>query len=395
MRFKLAVLTPTHIGDGDKYLPYEVYIEKNKAHVVRFENLIKQLSEKVQNPYFLREKFKTLANDVRNRGQHLTFEEICNHFKVQPKDIKFDYVISSDPPQNPIREVETFIKTLGKVYIPGSELKGAFRTAYAYHLLVNNEAYYKWFEDKLVELLEKLNRIDRENLNRREREKKRKEKIKNFANKIENYLFRSEVLSNSPTVDIFKLVHIGDSNLKEPQEVLTLKNIRLVGGSEPLQIWSECVKPNSLWSFDLKIQKEVKDYLNKLFKDLKEKDKYLEGEFQFLKIVDNFFRDFIDFELERLDRELRKPYLRESETYRKLKNVYLQLKSIPEEIKGVHNFLLRLGKHTGRYPHTILLALWKKESDLLERVLREFPSKTRWLTRKDLPLGWCYIFGRP
>jgi CRISPR/Cas system CSM-associated protein Csm5 (group 7 of RAMP superfamily) len=72
MRFNLIALTPTHIGDGNKYLPYEVYIEGNKAHIIRFENLIKQLSEKVQNAYLLRKNFKNLADEVRNKGQHLT-----------------------------------------------------------------------------------------------------------------------------------------------------------------------------------------------------------------------------------------------------------------------------------------------------------------------------------
>jgi len=70
--------------------------------------------------------------------------------------------------------------------------------------------------------------------------------------------------------------------------------------------------------------------LNKLFGELEEKNRYLEGEVQLLEIVDNFFRDFIDFELERLDRALKKPLLLESKTYKELKSVYEQLKALAE-----------------------------------------------------------------
>jgi CRISPR type III-A-associated RAMP protein Csm5 len=344
--------------------------------------LIKQLSEKVQNAYLLRKNFKNLADEVRNKGQHLTFEDICKLFDIRPKDIKFDYVISSDPPQNPIKEVETFIKTLGKVYISGSELKGAFRTAYAYHLLVNNESYYKWFENKLEQKLNEIRYLP---------PKEKKKKLNKFAQRLENYLFSSEAVRSPATVDIFKLVHIGDSELKEPQEVLTLKNIRLLGSSKNLNVWSECIKPTSKWSVDIKVQKEVKEYLNKLFKELEEKDNNLDGELQLLKIVDNFFRDFIDFELERLEKEIRKPLSREKETYMKLKGIYQQLKAFPKENKKVHNILLRVGKHTGRYHHTVLLALWKRKSPLLQEVLRTFPSKTRWVTMENYPLGWMFL----
>ena len=382
MRLGLIALTPIHIGDGNKYLPYEVYIENRKAHIIRFENLLKQLSEKFQNPSLLREKFKRLAEEVRNKGQHLTFEDICKLFGIRPKDIEFDYVISSDLQKSSFTEVETFIKNLGKVYIPGSELKGAFRTAYAYHLLVNNGDYYKWFEDNLEQTLEDVKYLP---------PKEKKKELNKFAQELEKYLFSSEAVRNPATVDLFKLVHIGDSEPKEPREVLTLKNIRLVESSKKLQLWTECIKPNTKWNLDITVRKEVREYLNKLFGELEEKNRYLEREVQLLEIVDNFFRDFIDFELERLNRVLKKPLLLESKTYKELKSVYEQLKAFPKEKNKIRNILLRLGKHTGRYSHTVLLALWKKNSSLLPSVIKVFHSNTRWITQGNLPLGWMFI----
>jgi len=165
-----------------------------------------------------------------------------------------------------------------------------------------------------------------------------------------------------------------------------------LGSSEQFIVWSECLKPSSVWRFELKVQVEVKEYLNSFFGDLADRNKYLTGEIKLLEIVDNFFRDFIDFELQRLEEELQKPLLEERKTYEQLKKVYIQLKEIPKEGEKVFNFLVRLGKHTGRYPHTVLLALWKKNSPLLPSVLKIFPSKTRWLTKENLPLGWCNIF---
>jgi CRISPR type III-A-associated RAMP protein Csm5 len=172
---------------------------------------------------------------------------------------------------------------------------------------------------------------------------------------LENYLFSSEAVRSPATVDIFKLVHIGDSELKEPQEVLKLKNIRLVGSSEDLNVWLECIKPTSEWSLDIKVQKEVKNYLNKLFRELEEKNRDLSEELQLLKIVDNFFKDFIDFELERLDEAIAKSSESDKEAFRELKKFYQSFKAYTERYKNT--CLIRLGKHTGRYPHTVLLSL--------------------------------------
>jgi len=383
MRLNLVVLTPTHIGEGDNYLPSEVYIKDGKASVVDFESLVKQLAEKIKNPYLLREKFKTLANEVRNKGEYLTFEGICELFGIRPEEINFNYSVSSDNLKNRIGQVEKFIKTLGKVFIPGSEIKGAFRTAYAYHLLINNGNFYNWFEENLKRLLDRIRYLD---------ERRQRRELNKFANQLENYLFSSQAVRSPATADIFKLVHISDSEAKEPQEVLTLKELRLLGNSEQFLIWSECLKPSTVWKFELKVQVEVKEYLNSFFGDLADRNKYLTGEIKLLEIVDNFFRDFIDFELQRLEGELQKPLLEERKKYEQLKEVYIQLKEVPKEGEKVFNFLVRLGKHTGRYLHTILLALWKKNSPLLPSVLETFHSKTRWLTKENLPLGWCNIF---
>ena len=368
---KLVVLTPLHIGDGDKLLPYEVYIKDKKAHIIRFENLIKQASQIYKNSPQLRQKLLNVAQEIRNARSFIPFERIIQILNLKVEQIKFDYEIPSDPLNNTQpKEVETFIKSLGKVFIPGSELKGAFRTAYAYHMLLNNDDLYREFERELENLLEEI-KFKPFNF--------RKRKLNEFAQQWEEKIFRAQGVRQSAITDIFKTLHISDSPLTDPAEVLSLKNLRLVGGS-PRAIWSECLKPTTKWNFDINIDQNQLEYLPKLFPQLEEKLKGLDQLEQFIEIVNSFYREFIDFELETLDR-LNPQY---NKWVGELKNIYQQLKQFKQP-------LLRLGKHTGRYTHSILLVLRKKNKDLFKEVLREFSSKTRWITKENMPLGWIYV----
>ncbi len=368
---KLVVLTPLHIGDGDKLLPYEVYITDKKAHIIRFENLIKQASQIYKNSPQLRQKLLNVAQEIRNARSFIPFERIIQILNLKVEQIKFDYVIPSDPLNNTQpKEVETFIKSLGKVFIPGSELKGAFRTAYAYYMLVNNDNLYREFEEELQDLLEEI-KFKPFNF--------RKRKLNEFAQQWEEKIFRAQGVRQSAITDIFKTLHISDSPLTDPAEVLSLKNLRLVGG-RPRAIWSECLKPSTKWNFDINIDQNQLKYLPKLFPQLEEKLKGLNQLEQFIEIVDSFYREFIDFELETLN-SLNPKY---NDWVGELKNIYQQLKQFEKP-------LLRLGKHTGRYTHSILLVLRKKNKNLFKEVLRQFTSKTRWLTKENLPLGWVYL----
>jgi HD-GYP domain-containing protein (c-di-GMP phosphodiesterase class II) len=122
---------------------------------------------------------------------------------------------------------------------------------------------------------------------------------------------------------------------------------------------------------------------------LEEKNRDLSEELQLLKIVDNFFKDFIDFELERLDEAIAKSSESDKEAFRELKKFYQSFKAYTERYKNT--CLIRLGKHTGRYHHTVLLSLWKRKTPLLQEVLRTFSSKTRWVTMENYPLGWMFL----
>jgi CRISPR type III-A-associated RAMP protein Csm5 len=230
--------------------------------------------------------------------------------------------------------------------------------------LLNNDNLYREFERELQKLLTKP-------LNQRE--------LNKFAQQWEEKIFRAQGVRQSAITDIFKTLHISDSPLTDPAEVLSLKNLRLVGGS-PRAIWSECLKPTTKWNFDINIDQNQLEYLPRLFPDLEKKLKGLNQLEQFIEIVDSFYRELIDFELETLDR-LDPQY---NKWAGELKNVYQKLKQFKQP-------LLRLGKHTGRYTHSILLVLRKKNKDLFEDVLKEFTSKTRWITKENMPLGWAFL----
>jgi len=63
-----------------------------------------------------------------------------------------------------------------------------------------------------------------------------------------------------------------------------------------------------------------------------------------------------------------------------------------ERLKKESGYLLRLGKYIGRYSHSILLAVYKKDKEFFETQLKKrFHSKTYWEDKKGNPLGFCKI----
>jgi len=63
-----------------------------------------------------------------------------------------------------------------------------------------------------------------------------------------------------------------------------------------------------------------------------------------------------------------------------------------ERLKKESGYLLRLGKYIGRYSHSILLAVRKRDREFFEiRLRKRFRSETYWEDKKGNPLGFCKI----
>jgi len=154
MNYELNVLSPVHIGTGKKITPFEFALTGGKFVVIDIDKVIEA------NPQRAEELNSKLAADPMyfSLSDFLTTEE-----KTNPSFWKYSTAINTmtkDILQEELHkakdmDVDEYIKTPvdHQVYIPGSSLKGAFRTALAY-------ATFRADENLFEELKKRLEHVD-------------------------------------------------------------------------------------------------------------------------------------------------------------------------------------------------------------------------------------------
>lgn len=130
MKLVLQTLSPLHIGCNDSYSALTDYFyapDRRKVILISAEKLEAALQSRSQPPVDLVESF---INELRNAEFRL------RNF-LQSNEISLDEVAVGElDAQGNIRgEIHRFIYSAGGPFIPGSSLKGGFRTALAYTYL--------------------------------------------------------------------------------------------------------------------------------------------------------------------------------------------------------------------------------------------------------------------
>jgi CRISPR-associated protein Csm5 len=124
----LTGLSPLFIGSGDTYSQLDYVYHNNKIHIIDFDKLLEQIPIEV---------IDDLTNEISENFKNNIWEgDIKNflakyHFNWQ-ESVEKTYEIMSSIGRN---EIQQFIKTGERIYIPGSSLKGAMRTALLFHIL--------------------------------------------------------------------------------------------------------------------------------------------------------------------------------------------------------------------------------------------------------------------
>lgn len=151
----INIISPIHIGSGNVYSPAEYYIDKNKLMRVNIIDYYKNISNKKEKEIFLD---KLLNQDFILKEQVKLDKTIKNYILYEN-----DYKCKSEP-----TIIEEHIKTLdknlikgineNKLYIPGSSIKGAIRTALVYYLLKtvktppsSKKMYYSFINANLID----------------------------------------------------------------------------------------------------------------------------------------------------------------------------------------------------------------------------------------------------
>ena len=203
MRFRIKILTPVHIGSGEEISPLEYYIHNEKFIRLDMDGLF---SDSEFKP--IMGKFINSAGVQRNIGELIPQELLLRH-PLYKLDIS-----TSARDTRPI-VVKEFIKSAGRVYIPGSSLKGSILSGVIY-----------WVA--------------------------KKENIRDIRD-YEGLL--AQVLGKSSTFNMGKFSHwldITDTNFSSPEEALEVTLSHVEGGRGAIPILYESLKVGCEFTVELK-----------------------------------------------------------------------------------------------------------------------------------------------
>ncbi|MHA1272911.1 MAG: type III-A CRISPR-associated RAMP protein Csm5 [Promethearchaeota archaeon] len=340
------IITPIHIGNGEKIpkTEFAFFPEEQLLRKVDFDKFFE-----IQPPQKIGELVKFIRA-AKNEffSQILRLERLDLNNTPAEYDLNFLFPYSRDHVEK-LREILSFIKTpFLKPYIPGSSIKGWFRTAILYYYITKiREA-----KDYLEKFNKKLDRLPRKG-------RKLFEEKKNMRKIFEDDLFGAD-----PREDIFRFIALTDTNPIDSQNLLLgLINIyhptkrrnemqfESLGFPIFIELLKEGVKISNQIIFDKNLDKFKKKYLSSnsisskirefILGDLIER----EGEEKIRKIcqINNFFsKNIIEYNynyLNKLNNEISSPYLENLMQFyeNRLREIFKEITSSNK------SFLMRLG----------------------------------------------------
>ncbi len=162
--YKLSIegLSPLFIGSGNTYSQLDYISAEGKIHILDFDKILSQVPE---------ELIDDLTNDINqnfwnNRWQG-NVEEFLNKYEINWRDfIEKSYELRGEIRDN---EINQFIKTGDLIYIPGSSIKGAIRTAILFDILdkhprekerINQRILYNFNHREIIKLIQSDGKTD-------------------------------------------------------------------------------------------------------------------------------------------------------------------------------------------------------------------------------------------
>lgn len=380
---KLKALTPIFIGSGESIKPFSYLLDGNTAYVIDEEKFFSQLLFEEQQRYqqwvesiiyplsqlddqinqakddFDRRRqlqrqrreiesglslWHFLANVLRTRP--LPFVKQCVAYAVRctvPPERDGFRLCMKDMAHNP--------------YIPGTEIKGALRTASLY-TLVSDAKNYPWLRDRLLQI---------HSLLRKEvpyRDKIRK--LEKVGDELEAKLLRGikqDEIRDDAKFDFLRMCHVSDST-SLPSTALRVEMTQMLGTKRYTKTWIETLTPGSEFSSRISLG-DPAIILKEL--GLERLDAWL----SFPKLLETCY--------------IRSKEILEEETKYfcnepLLKTLIAQL----QRENQLDSPLLRLGQGQGFLGTTIDLLVKRRDAELYDKAIREGVSlQRRWRTQKD------------
>jgi len=357
MKLQIKTLSPIHIGNGEKYNGLS-YIEDIKSHqifIIEFEKIKKILNQKEIESFMdwvLTEKDPSWFKFCKYK---LNSPQLQNEFKKSALYRLDNYS------HEKLRDIECFIKQNNKLYLPGTEIKGAIRTAVTYYLL-KKENYWNWLKEQLDEFdsahkgdLKKIAGQKGRWVN--DIKKRLVNKMSEIEKKLQNQLFIAGKINDSK-YDLFKFLHISDSELKEPYQCLFISSLKTLNINREFNIFQELCKNGQNFICDFKLENNPL-ILNKL--GFNDEQKWV------ISDIKNIFQCCYEFSDRLLKEEINYTHYP-----KEVKNKLNQIK----ELNSKDSPIIRIGKNEGYLSVTVGLLVKDKDKNLYDNVLSHATKNT-------------------
>jgi CRISPR-associated protein Csm5 len=242
--YRLTTLSPLHIGTGEEMLPMEYFIDKGQNRIIVPELEALFASDSSLAPlYFKNLSIKTLGrtfNDLLSDHKPLTDDKnwrysTCSTDKKGPYKFPFQQALDEELKKDGGKIRLATKNSNYQVFIPGSSIKGALRTAWLYKHAANNEG-----------LLNHISKL---------------QSSKYADSDLNSEILQSWADSKDKAFDLFRVIQVGDSQALPSNEVLGLVAEKILNARALL---SEKNKPFKIsttfkegWTFYEVIRRDV------------------------------------------------------------------------------------------------------------------------------------------
>lgn len=359
--YVIETLTPLHIGSGEKLSPFGDYIyDKNekKVYLIDLEKLSQVLNDPERN---LMDEYVQKVFSSSN-SNHYTLKHFFEDYQINYRNlVKTEIKVKDDLNSEHILAT---VKSGTRPYIPGSSIKGALRTGILYtHRKKDGYTIHDALGNGAGNKKKRLSNQNGEDL---------------FGNYHK---------------DLFKFLHISDTELLDEDEIEVVKTYRfhLLKEKANIPVVKEVIPADKKLRFRLQV-KAKKNYhtLGDVFAYFYESED-ASGERKILQMANHFALDMIRAELE----ILRKNPKREITS---IIQQYEQLLAIAERCSLEENgCVIRLGSGKTYFDNTIARLFTDEDIDKLPLGRKEkglFPRTRAFISNHgayEFILGWVKI----
>lgn len=368
---KLTTLTPVFIGSGEVLSPYSDYIYDNGfVYIIDAQKVNKLFKE---NPKLINIFVNGVRKDTNNEEDKYTLKKIFQNENIDFKNfVKTKIKVKGDIKNI---QINKFIESGGRKYIPGSSIKGAIRTAILFDIL-NKDSTAKDYFFKQIENLKNIN--DKKSL------KDEKKKISKIDNKILN-----------DGDNLLRFLYIGDSDFFNDSvtEILLARRYSLKNQSKNKRAGNPIVYESISEGLEVNFRISLK-----AIKNLNQKYDYFQQDEKSLKNIFGAMNLFSKFNIKR---ELK--YLSNFES---IINIYKNIENMIDD--NNNSAIFRIGQGKTIFDNTILNIIddssifnilydniLKDKRDNKERTDRKLYPSTRTISiTNNQPsniFGWCKL----